>query len=263
MNQFVEFLNGGRGGRARARRPRHPLPWRQGAHRLTRLCVPPPPSQWRPPSPSPSLLTLTTLTSPTLTSPPPSPSLPPGAWLLSPECADADDALAIFALERTDGPQPQKPQGVDTPSQRRYVHQLASMLHAQRAQLHAQGTRHPAEQQPPIRIRRAASVKSNASACWRDPRVPIEHRLPSPSHHPPITLHDPPVTLPSPSITSMAFHLAPWPSTTLPGATSSRVPIVTLERAPGFSPFGAAHLRGDTRRERRSPRAVLRHQLVR
>ena len=59
------------------------------------------------------------------------------AWLLySKVCADADDALTLFALERTDLSQGRKKiQGVDTPSQRRYVHQLDALLRAQNAYL--------------------------------------------------------------------------------------------------------------------------------
>lgn len=57
------------------------------------------------------------------------------AWLLYTKvCEDADDALALFALERTElGLGRKKLQGVDTPSQRRYVHQVAAMLQAQAA----------------------------------------------------------------------------------------------------------------------------------
>jgi len=52
------------------------------------------------------------------------------AWLLySRECETADDALALFALARTElGIGSRRLQGVDTPSQRRYVSQLAAML---------------------------------------------------------------------------------------------------------------------------------------
>ena len=57
------------------------------------------------------------------------------AWLLfTQECGDADDALAFFALERTElGLGKKKLQGVDTPSQRRYVHQVAALLQSQGA----------------------------------------------------------------------------------------------------------------------------------
>ena len=64
------------------------------------------------------------------------------AWLLyTKECEDADDALAFFALERTDLARGKKKlQGVDTPSQRRYVHQLAALLQSQRAYFLSSGT---------------------------------------------------------------------------------------------------------------------------
>ena len=57
------------------------------------------------------------------------------AWLLySNGASDADDALTLFALERTElGLGRRKLQGVDTPSQRRYVHQVAALLNAQGA----------------------------------------------------------------------------------------------------------------------------------
>jgi len=49
---------------------------------------------------------------------------------------DADDALTHFALERTElALGKKKVQGVDTPSQRRYVHQLDALLKAQEAYL--------------------------------------------------------------------------------------------------------------------------------
>ena len=47
---------------------------------------------------------------------------------------DADDALALFALERTElGLGHKRLQGVDTPSQRRYVHQVGALLRSQGA----------------------------------------------------------------------------------------------------------------------------------
>ena len=56
-------------------------------------------------------------------------------WLLYTRyCDDADDALTLFALERTElGLGRKKLQGVDTPSQRRYVHQVAALLASQAA----------------------------------------------------------------------------------------------------------------------------------
>ena len=52
------------------------------------------------------------------------------AWLLySRECDDADDALALFALERTElSLGKKKLQGVETPSQRRYVQYVHTLL---------------------------------------------------------------------------------------------------------------------------------------
>ena len=57
------------------------------------------------------------------------------AWLLySRTCVDADDALALFALSRTElALGKRKLQGVDTPSQRRYIHQLDALLREQSA----------------------------------------------------------------------------------------------------------------------------------
>ena len=54
------------------------------------------------------------------------------AWLLLQGVAqDAQDALATFALERTElGLGKKKLQGVDTPSQQRYVHQIDALLRA-------------------------------------------------------------------------------------------------------------------------------------
>ena len=54
------------------------------------------------------------------------------AWLLLQGVAqDAQDALATFALERTElGKGKKKLQGVDTPSQQRYVHQIDALLRA-------------------------------------------------------------------------------------------------------------------------------------
>ena len=59
------------------------------------------------------------------------------AWLLyAREADDAEDALTLFGLERTDLSQGlRKIQGVDTPSQRRYVHQLNALLREQGAYL--------------------------------------------------------------------------------------------------------------------------------
>jgi len=55
------------------------------------------------------------------------------AWLLfTRECEDAEDALTLFALQRTElGLGRRKLQGVDTPSQKRYVHQLEKLLRTQ------------------------------------------------------------------------------------------------------------------------------------
>ena len=77
------------------------------------------------------------------------------AWLLySRACLDADDALTHFALERTELSLGQKKiQGVDTPSQRRYVHQLDALLRAQAAYL-----------TPPGTSRRASSSRGGAAA---------------------------------------------------------------------------------------------------
>lgn len=52
------------------------------------------------------------------------------AWLLyTCTCVDAEDALQMFALERTElGLGRKKLQGVDTPSQRRFVHAIAALL---------------------------------------------------------------------------------------------------------------------------------------
>ena len=57
------------------------------------------------------------------------------AWLLySREVNTADEALAKFGLQRTDFTKRSKAiQGVDTPSQKRYVHQLDTLLRAQDA----------------------------------------------------------------------------------------------------------------------------------
>ena len=57
------------------------------------------------------------------------------AWLLySRMCVDADDALAFFALMRTElSLGKRRLQGVDTPSQRRYIHQLHALLSEQGA----------------------------------------------------------------------------------------------------------------------------------
>ena len=75
------------------------------------------------------------------------------AWLLySRACLDADDALTHFALERTELSLGRKKiQGVDTPSQRRYVHQLDALLRAQSAYL-----------TEPTRRRRAPASTSDA-----------------------------------------------------------------------------------------------------
>jgi hypothetical protein len=57
------------------------------------------------------------------------------------DAADADDALALFALGRTElGLGRKKLQGVDTPSQQRYVHQLSALLRAQSAYLVPEGS---------------------------------------------------------------------------------------------------------------------------
>eukprot|EP00966_Prymnesium_polylepis_P070608 1640849-Prymnesium_polylepis.1 len=52
------------------------------------------------------------------------------AWLLyTRTCDDADDALNMFALERTElSLGSRKLQGVDTPSQRRYVQYVHALL---------------------------------------------------------------------------------------------------------------------------------------
>ena len=74
------------------------------------------------------------------------------AWLLyTRDADDADDALALFALERTElGLGRKKLQGVDTPSQRRYVHQVAALLGSQGAYLSATSTAAaPEAAQPP------------------------------------------------------------------------------------------------------------------
>ncbi len=51
------------------------------------------------------------------------------AWLLyTQECATADEALAKFALSRTEWRKSGKLQGVETPSQKRYIYQLDQLL---------------------------------------------------------------------------------------------------------------------------------------
>jgi hypothetical protein len=59
------------------------------------------------------------------------------AWLLyTRDAVDADDALAAFALARTElGLNARRLQGVDTPSQKRYVHQMGRLLESQGAYL--------------------------------------------------------------------------------------------------------------------------------
>ena len=55
------------------------------------------------------------------------------SWLLfSKECTDADSAMEAFALSRTDIHKTGKMQGVETPSQQRYIRQIDQLLKKQK-----------------------------------------------------------------------------------------------------------------------------------
>ena len=84
------------------------------------------------------------------------------AWLLyAREADDAEDALTLFGLERTDLSQGlRKIQGVDTPSQRRYVHQLNALLREQGAYLTPE--RAPEVGAPPSRLASDSSVEDDS-----------------------------------------------------------------------------------------------------
>ena len=89
------------------------------------------------------------------------------AWLVYVrEASDADDALALFALERTElALGRRKLQGVDTPSQRRYVHQVCALLRSQGAFYSRAGGAATAE---------TSGTASDGAAAAADGPVPVQ-----------------------------------------------------------------------------------------